>query len=371
MFNSAIRETPWGANLVNDAPEGSSRPGPLCLPDGETIRPFDLQNEDKNRLIELKEEVYDRPVDRAVFDWEYFRHPRARHIRVFVVEHDRRIVAATTRLPAAIRLSGVNYPAHFNIDSMVHPDQRRRGRMRDLYLFARASMPSNAIGFSKGSSPNIYPLLLSIGHREILPNTFLVSYPSATRWLMTRLHLRAASSRPLQSAEPARIPTGFEDFRQIERFGADFDVFFERVSQKLDGVFVRDAAYMNWRYIDIPHRRYLAFERVVGDKTVAVVVLSVSGDHGNLVDLLWEPGGEGDPERCVRFAKAMFEEQRAVRVACFATHPALREALSRAGFVDRGESPRFSAHVPAATEGAFQLSPDLHVTDGDGDTEFS
>ncbi len=372
MFNHAIRETPWGATLRTGEPEAASlRQGTLCLPDGEVLRPFDLQREDRARLIELKEQVYDRPVDRAVFEWEYTRHPRARDIRVFVVEHERRIVAATTRLPAVFRLGGVDHPGHFNIDSMVHPEQRRRGRMRDLYLFARTHMPPGSLGFSKGSSPSIYPLLLSIGHREIQPNTYLVSYPSATRWLMSRLHLRSTGSRPPASVAAVSPPAGFEDFRPIERFGARFDAYFEKVSRRLGGVFVRSAAYMNWRYLDIPHRQYFAFERMEAGATAGVVVLGLGGDQGHLVDVLWDPDRTDDPERCVRFAKAMFDEQQVVRVTCFATHPSLRESLARTGFVDRGECPRFSAHVPPAVDAAFTAAGDLHVVDGDGDTEFS
>lgn len=372
MFNFAISEGPRRASLLPDATE---RPGwtsqALPLPDGEVLRAFDLGREDRGRLIELKEEVYDRPVDRAVFDWQYLRHPRAQDIRVFVVEHNRRLVAATTRLPAAIRLGGADFPAYFNIDSMVHPEQRRRGRMRDLYLFARTQLPPGAIGLSKGSSPNIYPLLLSIGHREIRPNTVLVSYPSATRWLVSRLNLKRLDRHAVDPATAPSVPVGFNDFRPIERFGADFDAFFERASRGPSAVLARDAAYMNWRYVDIPHRRYRVLGRVEGGELAGVIVLSMVRDQGYIVDLLWDPGREADPSRLVELAKAVFEQERAVRVSCFATHPSVRAALVRAGFVDRGETPRFSAYVPASTETAFARATELHVMDGDGDTEFS
>lgn len=375
MFNFAIRETPWGASLTADMSAPSSRRlDSLCLPDGEVIRPFDIHREDRGRLIELKEEVYDRPVDRSVFEWQYFRHPRSSEIRVFVVEHERRIVAATTRFPATLRLGGADHPCFFNIDSMVHPEQRRRGRMRDLYLFARTHLPPGSIGLSKGSSANIYPLLLSIGHREILPNNYLVNYPSATRWLMSRLHLRSPSSRPPGSPGGlvvSRAPAGFEDFQPVERFGPELDAYFERVSPKFPGLLVRDAAYMNWRYADIPHRRYFAFRRVERGEVVSFVIVGVNGDQGHFVDLLWDPERDDSPERCVRLAKAVFEEHHAVRVICFATHPRLRDALLRTGFVERGESPRFSAHIPPSAEAAFAAAHELHVVDGDGDTEFS
>lgn len=366
MFTFAIGEGPMGGTAAPHDAQAPAADGPVHLPNGEVLRPFDLQAEDAGRLVELKEAVYNRPVDRAAFEWEYFRHPRSREIRVLVVEQERQLVAATTRLPATFRLDGEDRPAFFNIDSMVHPDHRRKGRMRDLYQFARSHLPAGALTFSKGSSSQIYPLLLSIGHQEILPNTHLVSYPSATRWLMSRLRLRSSSHEAV-----ARPPAGFDDFHPIERFDADFDAFFLRVARKYSGLFVRDAAHMNWRYRDIPHRSYLAFQRVVEGQIVAVVILSVRGEQGHIVDVLWDPERAEDPERCVRFSQAYFDEHQLVRVACFATHPRLRDVLIHSGFLDRGETPRFSAYVPAAARPAFAQMSELHVVDGDGDTEFS
>jgi hypothetical protein len=366
MFTSALGDAPMGSATPGYDSQSPAAEGPVSLPNGEVLRSFDLHAEDVGRLIELKEAVYNKPVDRAAFDWEYFRHPRSQEIRVFVVELERELVAATTRLPATFRLEGEDRPAFFNIDSMVHPDHRRKGRMRDLYQFARSNLPASSIGFSKGSSSQIYPLLLSIGHQEILPNTHLVSYPSATRWLMSRLRLRSSSQQA-----PVRAPPGFEDFQPIERFGADFDAFFQRVFGNYSGIFVRDAAHMNWRYLDIPHRRYLVFQRIVEGRTSAVVILAVHGEQAQIVDVLWDPEQSENLERCVRFAQACFDEHQVVRVACFATHPGLRDVLGRSGFLDRGETPRFSAYVPAAARPAFAQMANLHVVDGDGDTEFS
>jgi hypothetical protein len=336
------------------------------LPTGEQLRLFDLQREDPGILVALKEAVYDKPVDRAVFDWQYYEHPRSHEIKVLVMVQDGEIVASTTRLPATLCLNGADRHAVFNVDSMVHPSHRRRGRMRDLYKFARAVLPPATLSFSKGSSSQIYPLLMSLGHREIVPNTHLVSYPSAARWLMSRLRLRAPSPRA-----PGSVPAGFGDFQAVERFDTAFDAFFRRVSGRYSAIFRRDAALMNWRYFDIPHRRYLAFQRLVEGEISTVLVLAVNGDQGHIVDLLWDPAKTDDPARTLRLAQAVFDEQQVARVACFATHPRLREALSRSGFVDRGETPRFSAYIPPSIEAAFQETHGLHVVDGDGDTEYS
>jgi GNAT superfamily N-acetyltransferase len=352
-----------GQNPDDDA---ETRLRTVQLPNGEVLRPFDLSREDAGQLLQLKESVYAKRVSREVFDWEYLRHPRREEIRVFVVERGGVVVASTTRLPATLRANGVDSPVFFNIDSMVHPAHRRRGFMRDLYRFAREQLGGGAAFFSKGSSTHIYPLLMSIGHREILPNTYLVSYPSAARWLMSRLHLHSPSPQAHRAAL-----VGFDDFHPIDRFGPDFDAYFERVSRKLSVIFCRDAAFMSWRYLGVPHRRYLCFKRTVGDQIVSVVVVALNGDQGQVVDLLWDLEHDEEPERTVRFTQALFDEHEVVRVSCFATHPRLRETLLRSGFVDRGDTPQFSAFFRPGYEAAFAPGSELHVVDGDGDTEFS
>lgn len=360
MFTTAI-----GDAAGEEAP-ARARAAPAHLHGGETLREIELTRAEGSRLIALKEAVYGKLVDRAAFEWQYFDHPRSADFRVFVVEEGGQLIASTTRMPASIRLAGTDVPAYFNIDSMVHPAHRRRGCMRDLYKYARAAIEGDPIFFSKGSSAQIYPLLVSIGHHPVAPNTTLVSHPSAARWLLSRLHLAPTG----QPKDPG-VVRGFDDFLPIDRFGADFDELFGRVSQRLTAVFVRDAAYMNWRYVDIPHRRYFRYAKMAAGRMSGVVVASLEGSHANIVDLLWDQAQPGEPERTVRFVQALCDEHRAVRVTCFATHPHLREALLRAGFVDRGETPRFSTFVPPPREALFHEARSLHVVDGDGDTEFS
>lgn len=349
------------AHLLQPAGRGVER-----LPTGEVMRAFDLRSEDAGRLIQLKEEVYGNPVARDVFAWEYFGHPRASQIRVFVCEGEDGLHAATTRLPATLLFGGASYAMYFNIESMVHPAHRRKGRMRDLYRFARTRLPGPPLMMSKGSADQIYPMLLSIGQRPMVPNTFLVNRPSMTRRVMSRLHLGHPTSAP--RAEP---PPGFEDAVPVTRFGASFDAFFARVARQYTGIFARDAAFMNWRYVDIPHRRYAAFMRLAGGEITGVAVLALRDGHGHIVDLVWDPVRRDEPERTIRLAQRWLRDSGAANVLCFATYPPLRASLGACGFVDTALTPRFSAFVPPRLDAVFAGSPALHVVDGDGDTEFS
>lgn len=336
------------------------------LPTGEVMRLFDLRSEDAGRLIQLKEEVYGKPVARDVFAWEYFGHPRASQIRVFVCEVEGRLVAATTRLPATLLFGGAAYPMYFNVESMVHPAHRRKGRMRELYKHARRTLPGPPLMMSKGSAEGIYPMLLSLGQRPFVPSTFMVSRPSILRRVMSRLPLRPSVLAP--RSEP---PPGFGDVVPVTRFDTSFDAFFARVAPQYSGVLVRDAAFMNWRYVDIPHRRYTTFMRVVGGEITSVVVLALGEGRGYIVDIVWDPSAGGEPGQTIRLAQKWLRDSGAGNVVCFATYPPLRESLEACGFADTSLTPRFSVFVPPRLESVFAGSPALHVVDGDGDTEFS
>jgi hypothetical protein len=301
-----------------------------------------------------------------VLEWEYLAHPRAADLRVFVVESNGHLVASTTRLPATLVLDGQPHPAYFNAESMVHPDHRRKGLMRALYLHARANLPGSPFLFSKGSSIAIGPLLRTIGYRPIRPDTYLVCHPSVPRWVLSNLSLYPEPPEP----DP-RPPEGFGDFEPLRAFGPELDPWLARVTAAPAAVFKRDAAYMRWRYADIPHRRYTSFARVVDGEITSLVVLAMRGDRGNIVDLLWDPASPGEPDRAVAMAREWLASAGASRILCFATHLTLRQVLRSHGFLDRGHTPRFSVFVPASKADAFRAATHFHVLDGDGDTEFS
>ncbi len=46
---------------------------------------------------------------------------------------------------------------------------------------------------------------------------------------------------------------------EVESFGSDFDVFWERVKDKYPAMIVRSSRYMNWRFTGVPGRDYRVF----------------------------------------------------------------------------------------------------------------
>lgn len=328
---------------------------------GITYRRYDFHEEDPLPLIRLKEAVYGAPVERSRWEWQYLRSPFSTDIQVFVAECGTELAGATTRLPFDLRRGGETVRAYFSVESMVHPDYRRRGIMKSLYRQTADVMP---LLYSKGTNPDMYELLIGFGYKVVRPNTYLVKYLSPWKLALQRYDLYKAT--PRFSDQGARE----DGFEPVRTFGQEFDDFWGRVAGGFPGIVVKDSAYMNWRYVEIPHKKYHLYYKVKEGKIVCALVLRTGGYACWIVDLIWDPAAGDEPGATVRTWARTLKEQGYLKMICWGTYRSFREALIRNGFTDRGTSPRFSVFAFPETIEASADAENLHFVDGDGDSEY-
>ena len=326
-----------------------------------TYRRYDYQREDHLPLIRLKEAVYGTPVERSRWEWQYLRSPYSSDIQVFVAECGTELAGATTRLPFDFRREGETVRAYFSVESMVHPKYRRRGIMKSLYRQTAEVMP---LLYSKGTNPDMYELLIGFGYKVVQPNTYLVKYLSPWKLALHRYNLYTPA--PVFS-DPFAREDGFEP---VQTFGKEFDEFWMRVAGAFPGIVVKDSAYMNWRYVEIPHKKYHLYYKVKGGRIVCALVLRTGGYACWIVDLIWDPGAGEEPGATIRTWIRGLKDQGYLKVICWGTYRPFREALIRNGFADRGTSPRFSVFASPETMAAHVDAGNLHFVDGDGDSEY-
>jgi hypothetical protein len=67
-------------------------------------------------------------------------------------------------------------------------------------------------------------------------------------------------NRTLRILHPigSEIPEGTR-MKRVERFDGRFDAFWNRIKGDYPIMVVRDSSYLNWRYVDVPHRDYTVF----------------------------------------------------------------------------------------------------------------
>ena len=295
---------------------------------------------DEESYFSLYRKVYEDPssLDRR-WQWEYRENPLADDIKFMIARSGDRIVATTTRLPFDIAIGGQVHRAYFSVDSMVDQDFRRMGIMERLYEDAANIMP---LLYSKGTMPGMYKLLMKIGYRSISPNTFLVCYLRPFQLMMKRLGLWGN-----KTLKENAIPDGnmVKGLTSINQYGEEFDFFIGFIGDRFYSRVAKDSRYMNWRYMCVPHKKYHSFyaKDEKGDIS-AVVVMSVIGSIGKIVDIHWDASNPSEPGRTITFSKTYLRRMGCAKVLCWCTYQPLRAALKKKYFYDRGETPRFSVY---------------------------
>jgi len=325
-------------------------------------------------LAELNEEAYFSLYRKVYKDlssltrrwqWEYRENPFADDIKFMVTRSGDRLVAATTRLPFDIAIDGRVHRAYFSVDSMVDPDFRRMGIMERLYEDAAQTMP---LLYSKGTMPGMYKLLMKIGYRPIVPNTFLVCYLRPFQLIMKRLGLcgnRNVKENAIHDGSTVK------ELIPIKRYGEQFDSFIDSISEGFYSRVVKDSKYMNWRYVGVPHKKYYSFYARNGQGNIsAVVVMSVKGNTGKIVDIHWDASNTHEPGRTISLSKTYLRRMGCAKVLCWCTYKSLRASLKNKYFYDRGETPRFSVYSTSMDLSRLSSGNRFHFMDGDGDHDI-
>jgi len=311
------------------------------------------------RFCTLFEKVYgNSELFKQRSEWEFLQYPSRLEVRIYCAEVGEELVGVTVRHSVELMYRGESLTACFASNSMVNPEYRGRGIIRILY-----KMVANAGGLqiSKGTAPGMYNVLKSFGYKDVMPNTYQVCIINPIKWVLQKIGVRC---QPL-------IPAGKERFlisgySEIDNITKNLQGLCDR--SKRDGV-VKDYQYLRWRYIDIPHKSYRLFLRMIDDIPVSLVVLRSTGNTVYLVDLLWDSNTEDEPESSVVFAKKFARHAGGSKLVAWATLNTVRNALQKNSFIDRGETPKFSFYNCHTNIGAIEWSS-MHFVHGEGDIDY-
>jgi hypothetical protein len=128
--------------------------------------------------------------------------------------------------------------------------------------------------------------------------------------------------------------------QQVSRFEERHDRLWQYAAREVPCGVVRDAAYLNWKYIDRPAQEILRLEVIDGLNLLGVVVLTFreANDvcpyrHAVLSDLLASLADAESLSRLFEVASAAAAERNADAVLCEYSGQALTRALRQNGFV--------------------------------------
>lgn len=314
---------------------------------------------------------------RLRWEWEQRRNPAARGDAGFLVAREGpTVVAASPIMPVRVSLGGRDFDGGWAIDPLVAAERQRQGLAETLLrtwdrqvgvgLGARLSRPTALLlERMRWPAPVTIPCLVKPLSRRALRRP---TWPVAINRLVSAVTLPFV--RVVARARPIR-----DEVEIVRRFDRGFDELWMRVAPSLDLAVRRDAAYLNWRYIEPPHVRYtVAALRRDGQVEGYAVYRHLREPHGRVtqvVDLLTDPGDVGGLKALLRWIDREARAEDSDKIRCYATHAAYRRALKRSGYFAVKSSATLHVKVNAVDVPAdfYSRTDGWHFTIGDGEQD--
>ena len=126
------------------------------------------------------------------------------------------------------------------------------------------------------------------------------------------------------------------EVRMIQRFDDSFTELWNELAPKFDLAVRRDAAYLNWKYVNAPHVRYSIAALRRDNRNVGYAVYrhftEPRGRVTLLVDFLADPADEQGVETLLRWVDREARQADSDKIRTFAMHAGFRRVLRRSGY---------------------------------------
>jgi Acetyltransferase (GNAT) domain len=314
---------------------------------------------------------------RLRWDWAR-RNPvnRATEPPYLIVREGPTVIAASPLMPVKVSIRGLEAEGAWSGDPLVVAERQRQGLGESLLrAWDRQSGVALGAGLSDGTRyllskirwprPATLPCVVKPLSRRALrrPN-----WPLAINRLVSAVTLPFV--RVIARARPMR-----EEVEVVRRFDREMDRLWERVAPRLDLAVRRDAAYLNWKFIEAPHVRYsVAILRRDGEPHGYAVYRHMREPQGRvtqIVDFLVDPSDERGLKTLVRWIDREARAEDSDKIRCYVQHAKFRRVLRRSGYFVVKSNVLLNARVNAVQVPAdFYDDPaGWHFTWGDGDLD--
>jgi len=315
---------------------------------------------------------------RLRWDWRHRRNPynQSGQPAVWVAREGPTIVAHYSTLPVRVSLKGLEVDAAWGGEAIVAPERDQQGLDEALVrTWDRNSGASLVLGPSQESrelldrlrfpDSRVLPCLVKPLTRRAVR---LASWPTPINQVISALAFPfvqvLARSRPLRAeCEPVR------------RFDSSFTALWERLANQFDLAVRRDAAYLNWRYIEPPHVRYSAVALKRQGEVHGYAVYrhrhEPLGRVTLIVDFLTHPDDVSGLKTLLRWVDRAARAEDSDKVRCYALNGRFRRVLRRNGYFGVKSSLEVAVKVNAVQvpHGFYDQTENWHVTGGDSDQD--
>jgi hypothetical protein len=204
--------------------------------------------------------------------WMYAQTPFG-VFKVVVAENEAgEIVGHEGIMPYALSIGGSAIVGGITCNLIVAEALRKTLLFPRLVTALAKGYPAAGFAFGYGPTrPKMLKSMIALGYRDLGPLPVYVRpyrfEPIAAHFIRSPLIVNVL--RPLTWAArkianafgPGRAPRGVA-VERVERFGEESRAFFEQVCKPLEIYAVRTPEILNWRYFEVPHRRYDVYRAV-------------------------------------------------------------------------------------------------------------
>jgi GNAT superfamily N-acetyltransferase len=311
----------------------------------------------------------------ARWDWQYRQNPSASEPQIWIARDDGHVVGQYATMPVRLRVNGQEIDASWGMDVMVAPERQRQGLGEILFTtWDRHTGASLGMGLSIGS----HKLFRKLKWPDVGPVPCLVKPISARAfekegWPAPVNALLSVAARPLLALSRSRKTTA--GIRTVRTFDERFTALWERVAPKFTLAVKRDAAYLQWKYIALPHIRYEVIALDRGDERAGYAVFRhINEPRGRvtaLVDFLADPD---DRAALTSLLSAVEERARVAgsdKIRAFVMNEAFRATMRAQGYFHVRSTIELVAKVNAVPvdAGFYAHTGAWHVTFGDSDQD--
>ena len=251
------------------------------------------------------------------------------------------LVAQMGSIPVRLKVGEQCLPTGWLVETMVLDSHRGHAAGSRLMVRAHDDQP---FSLSLGQTAEMREIQLRLGWKQVAPLQIAQRVVNPGQVLQGKLPKPAAWAAGLGMKASSRVRGWMDDavtlsVRSIEHFDERHDRLWADVAPDVRCGVVRDASYLNWKYVSQPGQAFTRLEIAHDHRVVGVAVWMVRPPDGVyrysrafLVDLVAPLHDEALLQQVVKAACRAIEGEGVDALLCHHISPELTRALRGAGF---------------------------------------
>lgn len=299
--------------------------------------------------------------------------------RIWLYRDGGNIVAHCGAIPVNLKVKDETIQTSYLVETMVLEEYRAKAVGSYITIRIGEELP---FALSLGQTAQVRKILEGLGWKNVLPlntATFLIRPEQVLKGKLPGplRHAAGAGVRIRNLTMTTALPSGWQR-REIERFDVTHDRLWEAMSTTVGCCVVRDASYLNWKYVEQPGQHFIRLEILQNSEPVAMAILKLTEPDQNyryrrafLLDVVARLDDSEQLQNVVRAAIQAAREAGADSLTCLHSHPALTQALKASGFLMR-EPTRYLLVLPGLPHhlrADVLVEANWLVTHGDSDID--